>query len=35
MEQKKLDKVIAKIPNEEQSYLINTIRKNTEDKDDE
>jgi hypothetical protein len=35
MEQKKLDKVIAIIPREEQSYPKNTIRKNIEDKDDE
>jgi|TARA_R110000824_G_scaffold29979_1_gene99118 hypothetical protein len=35
MELKKLDKVIAKTPSVEQSYLRNTIRKNIEDKDDE
>jgi len=32
---KKLDKVIATIQSEEQSYLKNTIRKNIEDKEDE
>tara|TARA_R110002072_G_scaffold148919_1_gene296569 strand:- start:290 stop:397 length:108 start_codon:yes stop_codon:yes gene_type:complete len=35
MELKKLDKAIAIIRNEEQSYLRNTIRKNIEDKEDE
>jgi len=35
MELKKLDKAIAIIQNEEQSYLRNTIRKNIEDKEDE
>jgi len=35
MEQKKLDKVIAKTQSVVQSYLPNTIRKNTEDKEDE
>jgi hypothetical protein len=35
MELKKLDKAIAIIQSEEQSYLRNTIRKNIEDKEDE
>tara|TARA_R110001583_G_scaffold92502_2_gene235051 strand:- start:1702 stop:1809 length:108 start_codon:yes stop_codon:yes gene_type:complete len=35
MEQKKLDKVIARTPSVEQSYPKNTTRKNIEDKGDE